>query len=280
MTNLNRRTLLGTAAAAALAAPSPRAWAASNSIDFSDPQHKLDAYVRMRNRGDGQKSYTRYSGTFFIKLEGEVAVPILGIEGMSWGRCERQADGTYLYAMQEAGYHTDLATRAVVDEWVNPVTGQTVQPKHYRSGQTSTFTPTSVLPNITRRPEGLEYNGVITPATVIDDTVWCSEDLFVKFPNPRERYEDEREWSGPYRISNSLATHMVKLADLEDRDRAFVPSSMSYTTLNSWRGWMKMGQTPGMISWRLKGKKFESPDLLDDWISQRIDSDHPDLLAG
>lgn len=280
MTSVTRRTLLGTTGTAALLAGAPRVGAASHSIDFSDPQQKLDAYVRMRNRGDGRKSYTRYSGTFFMKLDGEVAVPILGIEGMSWGRCERQADGTYLYSMQEAGYHTDLVNREIVDEWVNPVNGLTVVPKHYRSGQTSTFTPTSVLPNIARRPEGLEYKGVITPATVIDDTVWCSEDLFVKFPNPRERYEDEREWSGPYRISNSLATHMVKLADLEDRDRAFVPSSMSYTTLNSWRGWMKMGQTQGMISWRLKGKKFESADMVDDWISQRIHKDHPDLLAG
>lgn len=279
MAHLNRRSFLASTSALAFTASPSNARAASSAIDFSDPQQKLDAYVRMRNRGDGRKSYTRYSGTFFMKLESEVAIPILGVEGMSWGRCERQTDGSYLYSMQEAGYHTDLASREIVDAWTNPVNGLTVHPKHYRSGQSSTFTPTSVLPKLERRPEGLEYNGVITPATVIDDTVWCSEDLFVKFPNPKERYEDEREWSGPYRISNSLATHMASRADLENRERAFVPSTMSYTTLNSWRGWMKMGQTPGMISWRLKGKKFESPEMVDDSISRRINTDYPELLA-
>lgn len=279
MASVNRRTALAGVGAAALMSSSRGTHAASSPIDFSDPQQKLDAYVRMRNRWDGKKSYTRYSGTFFMKVEGEVAIPILGVEGMSWGRCQRQPDGTYLYSMQEAGYHTDLVTREVVDEWVNPVNGLTVTPRHYRSGQSSTFTPISVVPIMEHRPDGLEYNGVITPATVIDDTVWCSEDLYVKFPNPKERHEDLREWNGPYRISTSLATHMAKVADLENRDVAFVPSSMSYTTINSWRGWMKMGQTPGVISWRLKGKKFESPDMVEDWISHRIRADHPELLV-
>ena len=279
MAGLNRRCVLGAAAGAVTATVALPSFGATKTIDFSDPQQKLDAYVRMRNRGDGQKSYTRYSGTFFAKIEGDVAVPLVGIEGMSWGCCERQADGTYLYSMQEAGYHTDLATGEIIDEIVNPLNGLTVAPKHYRSGQSSTFTPNAVNPIMERRPDGLLYRGVISPATVIDDTVWCSEDLFVKMPNPKERYEDDREWCGPHRISTSLATHMVKLADLEETDRAFVPSTMSYTTINSWRGWMLMGQTPGIISWRLKGRKFESSDQIPvDHLINRVAADHPDLL--
>lgn len=277
---LTRRALLA-GAGATTALGLTRAAASGSSIDFSDPQQKLDAYVRMRNRGDGQKSYTRYSGTFFGKIEGEVAVLLMGIEGMSWGKCELQPDGSYLYSMQEAGYHTDLETRTVIDEYDNPLNGLTVQPRHYRSGQSSTFRPDSVIPIIERRPPGLEYRGVISPATVIGNSVWCSEDLFVKFPNPKERYEDEREWSGPYRISNSLATHSVALSDLEDLDQPYVQSTMAYTTMNSWRGWMLMGQTPGLISWRLKGRKFESPDHMgEDWLLDRVANDHPELLEG
>ncbi|MEQ8736654.1 MAG: DUF1838 family protein [Rhodospirillaceae bacterium] len=275
-----RQALSGTAGALVATSTVAPTLATSSKINFSDPQQKLDAYVRMRNRDDGKKSYTRYSGTFFAKIEGEVASPIMGIEGMSWGRCERQPDGSYLYSMQEAGYHTSLDARDVIDEWVNPMNGLTVVPAHYRSGQSSVFTPTTVNPILSQRPDGLEYKGVITPATVIGDTVWCSEDLFVKIPNPRERYEDEREWSGPFRTSTSLATHMALLSDLENSESGFVPSTMSYTTINSWRGWMKMGQTPGVISWRLKGRKFESPDHMDsdDWLLRRIESDHPELL--
>jgi len=274
---MSRRSFFASSTAAASVAAT-RAHAAT-SIDFGDPQQNLDAYVRMRNRGDGQRSFTRYSGTFFVKPEGETAIPAMGIEGMSWGKCEKQPDGTYLYNMQEAGYHTAYGTTEIIDAWDNPVTGITVQPRHYRSGQTSIFTPTSVLPQMSRRPEGLEYNGVITPATVVGDTAWGSEELYVKFPNPRDRYEDEREWSGPYRIANSLASHAALIADLEDDSKAFVPSTLSYTTLNSWRPWMKMGQTPGIISWRLHGRKFERAEDINDWLLDRVAQDHPDLLA-
>ena len=158
---------------------------------------------------DGRWTFTRYAGTFFAKVEGEVAVPLVGVEGFSRGRMQKLPDGTYLYNLEEAGYHTDLETGDVLDDWLNPLNNLTVKPRHYRSGQTSIFTPTSVLPQIDPWPNGLEYDGVVSPITVIGDSAWCSEDLFVKFPNPRERFDDEREWSGPYRIATSLATHSV-----------------------------------------------------------------------
>lgn len=274
---LTRRHAL--AGAASLTAVGSARQSRASSIDFSDPQQKLDAYVRMRNRGDGRWSFTRYSGTFFAKVEGEVTVPLMGIEGFSRGRMQKQPDGTYLYNLEEAGYHTDLNTGEVLDEWTNPLNTLTVRPKHYRSGQTSIFTPTSVLPQIDPWPAGLEYNGVVSPVTVIGDSAWCSEDLFVKFPNPRERFDDERQWSGPYRISTSLATHSVSLSDLENREQPYVQSTMAYTTINSWRPWMLMGQTPGVISWRLKGRKFESPEHMNyDWLMRRVSADHPALV--
>ena len=253
----------------------------ASTIDFSDPQQKLDAYVRMRNRADGRWTFTRYAGTFFAKVEGEVTVPLMGIEGFSRGRMQKQPDGTYLYNLEEAGYHTDLETGDVLDDWVNPLNDLTVKPRHYRSGQTSIFTPSSVLPQIDPWPNGLEYDGVVSPITVIGDSAWCSEDLFVKFPNPRERFDDEREWSVPYRIATSLATHCVSLTDLEDPDRPYVQSTLAYTTINSWRPWMLMGQTPGVISWRLKGRKFESPDDIgDDWLMRQVSAEHPELVEG
>ena len=133
-----RQTLAGFASMATLGS---NGTARASTINFSDPQQKLDAYVRMRNRSDGRWSFTRYAGTFFAKVEGEVTVPLMGIEGFSRGRMQKQPDGTYLYNLEEAGYHTDLETGDVLDDWVNPLNNLTVKPRHYRSGQTSIFTP-------------------------------------------------------------------------------------------------------------------------------------------
>ena len=82
MSDLNRRQVLAASTGVVVAGMASGGAVASTKIDFSDPQQKLDAYVRMRNRGDGKKSYTRYSGTFFGKIEGDVTVPLVGKVGL------------------------------------------------------------------------------------------------------------------------------------------------------------------------------------------------------
>jgi hypothetical protein len=110
--------------------------------------------------------------------------------------------------------------------------------------------------------------------------VWMSEDLLVRSPNPRERYENPLEYCGPYRISTSLATLQSPLAAVLDPDTEFTPCSLSYITINSWRSWMLMGQAPGTITWRLSGRKLQSPDELGEPLLSWLKDEHPDLLAG
>ncbi len=274
---INRRVALAGLAGATVAAS--HAAPAAEAVDLNDPQAKLDAFVRMRCQPGGAKGFMWYEGTFFGKRHGEAAVALLGISGFSWNRAVRQADGNYLYELQEAGYHTDLATGARVDRWKNPLNGLTVEPRHYRSGQKTRFTPERVIP-AQPMPEGIAYDGRISAARVLHDMVWISEDLLVRSPNPRERYDDPLEYCGPYRISTSLATLQSPLAAVRDPDRTFTPCSLSYVTVNSWRSWMLMGEAPGTITWRLMGRKLRSPDQLGKPLRSWLSEEHPDLLAG
>ena len=271
-----RAVIAGLAGATAAAATKP----ARNleAAQLQDPQTKLDAFVRMRCRPGGRRSFMWYEGTFFGKIHGEAAVALLGIKGFSWNAAVRQADGSYQYELQEAGYHTDLATGERLDRWTNPLNGLTVEPEHYRSGQKTRFTPERVIP-AGKLPEDTQYEGTITPARVLGDTVWISEDLLVRMPNPRSRYEDPREYCGPYRTLTSLATLQARLEDVLDSDQAFTPCSLSYTTLNSWRSWMLMGETPGTITWRLMGRKLRSVDEVGEPLLTWLRNDHADLLA-
>lgn len=273
---INRRTAMAGIAGATLTASRATTPAA---LDLSDPQAKLDAFVRMRCQPAGARGYMWYAGTFFGKLHGEAAVPLLGISGFSWNRALRQPDGSYLYELQEAGYHTDLATGARLDRWQNPLNGLTVEPRHYRSGQKTRFTPERVMP-ARPLPDGIDFNGTISPARVLHDSVWISEDLLVRSPNPRERYANPLEYCGPYRTSTSLATLQSPLAAVLDPDLDFTPCSLSYVTVNSWRSWMLMGQAPGTITWRLMGRKLRSPDQLGEPLRTWLSDEHPDLLAG
>jgi hypothetical protein len=220
-----------------------------------------------------------YEGTFFAKPEGDVAIPLIGIAGFSWNRAVRQEDGSYLYELQEAGYHVDLDSGDRIDRFRNPLNGLEVEPKHYRSGQKTRFTPDRVMPLQPLPPE-MHYDGRISAARVLGDMVSMSEDLLVRSPNPRQRYADPLEYCGPYRISTSLATLQSPLADVLNADTQFTPCSLSYVTVNSWRPWMRMGQASGTITWRLVGRKLRSPDEVGAPLLGWLKDEHPDLLAG
>jgi len=108
--------------------------------------------------------------------------------------------------------------------------------------------------------------------------VFMTEDLLVRLPNPKERYEDPREYCGPFRTATSLATFASPLTDVLDTEQSFTPCNLSYTTVNSWRPWMLMGDTPGTITWRLMGRKLRSPTEIGEPLLSWLKQDHPDLL--
>ena len=276
MTRITRRAALASLAVAA-ATRTDRA-AALSRADLSDPQTRLDAFVRMRCRPAGQKGFMWYEGTFFGKPHGAAAVPLMGVVGFSWNTATQQPDGSYLYELQEAGYHTDLSTGERLDRWINPFNGLAVEPRHYRSGQKTRFTVAGQVIPSTALPEGIHYQGTISPTRVLGDTVFMTEDLLVRMPNPKERYADPREYCGPFRTATSLATFAARLDDVLDAEQAFTPCTLSYTTVNSWRPWMLMGETPGTITWRLMGRKTETPAAVGQPLLSWLREDHPDLL--
>jgi hypothetical protein len=276
MTDLTRRAALTGLAAAALARPGTAA--TLKPADLVDPQARLDAFVRMRCRPNGQKGFMWYQGTFFGKPHGEAAVPLMGVVGFSWNTAVRQADGSYLYELQEAGYHTDLATGDRLDRFFNPLNKLTVEPRHYRSGQRTRFTTAGQVLPLANLPDGVQYDGSISPARVLGDQVFMTEDLLVRMPNPKARYEDPREYCGPFRTATSLATFAASLGDVLDTAQSFTPCTLSYTTVNSWRPWMLMGETPGTITWRLMGRKLRSPTEVGEPLLGWLEQDHPDLL--
>jgi hypothetical protein len=67
------------------------------------------------------------------------------------------------------------------------------------------------------------------------------------------------------------------MADIES-SRDFVPASMQYTTLNSFRPWMNMGSAAGDIMMRLNGLKLARWDQLPTALRTRIEADHGDAL--
>jgi hypothetical protein len=98
-----------------------------------------------------------------------------------------------------------------------------------------------------------------------------SEELFVSAPS-----QDPREPA--LKVQTSLATFHSRRSELEDERREFVPCELNYSTLATWRGWMEMGDRPGVISWRLVGSKLRSVAELPQALTGLLRERQPDLL--
>jgi hypothetical protein len=248
-------------------------------VDVTNPQDKLDAYVRLRGRTDGKPAYMWYRATIFAKVEGEPGVPIFNVEGCAWSRATRLEDGRWKLDNVEAGYYLDRATGQPLDTWVNPINGLTCRIQHYRSFQHVIATADNVERAEANNVPGLSFVGTVPQATVLGDQIWMSEDLQVKAPNkPKESFADPLEYTGPFITSTSLATWCGRLSDLANPKLGFVPATLSYQTINSWRPWLRMGTTPGVFTWRMQGVKLPRREDIGAEFRARVVKDYPDFF--
>lgn len=264
---MSRRILLaGAAGLASITATGVAKTARHKPARLSD----LEVLTRIRCRPPGHRTFWWYSGQMLGRRSGEAIRPLVTVVGASQSEITINADGSIAYDMVEAGYYGDIATGSIADKpIVNALTGEMMQPEHYLSPQKIRFLPDlTVQPVIASLPPGLDYRGQITRPDVKGDVVWMAEELFVSLAPTT---------TGNARISNSLANFQARAADIFS-DKAFVPATMQYTTINSLRSWMNMGDTQGDIVMRLNAIKLAHWSGVEPALRARIQRDHPGVF--
>jgi Protein of unknown function (DUF1838) len=264
-----RRHLLG----AGLILPALSSRLLARAAPATDP---LELFLRLRCSPEGQNSFWSYSGHMLGRVDREPMRPILSVIGASRSRIQRQPDGSVVYNLIEAGYYGDPETGGIADAAiVNRLTGAPMTPQHYLSPQSIRFTrDLRVLPETRPLPPGMRYEGRITPPDIKAGRLWMAEELFIHVPpRPATATQPGRGAN----ILNSLANFEAAMTDIES-SRDFVPASMQYTTLNSFRPWMNMGAATGDIMMRLNGIKLARWNQLPAMLRARIEADHGDAL--
>ena len=70
-----------------------------------------------------------------------------------------------------------------------------------------------------------------------------------------------------------------RLTELNDPTLGFVPCRLAYQTLGSFSDWMEMGDSPGVISWRISGEKIASRNALPAATAEWLAREHAELFA-
>jgi len=254
------------AAATGHASTSSRAWSESMLHDF----------MRMRGAPDGSRVIWVYSGVLVVKPEGRLAQALTRIEGVSYTSASLQDDGSWAFQLEEIGYFCDIETGAVLEQLFNPFTGEQVQPRHYRSPQQLRFSDRQVAPTM-QLPPGIDFRGEVTRLAAVGDMLAMTEDLYVRVPAAEAT---SARAATPERISTSLATFTSRASDLQLPASHWIDCTFSYTTLNSFVGWLGMGSMPGVQNMRLIGAKCRADDhdVVPAGLRARIEAEHPGFL--
>lgn len=224
----------------------------------------LDMFRRLRCSDFGRKTFWQYSGTLFGDRYGEPMRPLFSMQGASQTMASQEANGDIRYDLKEAGYYGDLATGEIINgEVANVFTDEWIRPEHYLSSQELFFTRNLEVIPTRPLPRGISFDGRIARPDIKGDRIWMAEYLFVSVEVP----------DAAPRISNSMANFEASVSDVE-RPSGFVPATMQYTTFNSYRRWMNMGETQGHVMMRLNALKLDSWSKIPTTLRQRIEHDH------
>lgn len=272
---VQRRALLrsglgmGAALAVGTSANAVRAAGKTGDLDLETPAGVLDAYVKLLGTLEEEHVYIAFSGTLWGIVPEKVPTAICGFSGLARHQWTPQKDGYHRKSF-DVGYFSDLESGEPVDELVNPLTGETVQPFHYKyGGGRQLYTKQGSL---TISEEG--EPGTLKPYDLnwetAGDQIWLTEGGGGEFPSPLPPDEWPRESSGDaYRFvgETTLATSIEQLSNPRVRQADY---TLFWTSILSWEPWLLMNGAPGFAMWRGVGTKLDryqdAPGTLLDYV--------------
>lgn len=264
MRTTRRQTLGGMTAA--LAASTLATSASSKSmgrrapLDLTTPAGNVTAYLKLRAAIDTRDVFMWFTGRLDLIVPGEPVRPIIEVESLILRRTELLGPKMWNVTDWEAALYRPLGENRYLEPGEsirNPHTGRDVTPRHYTEGPVR-FRFSEQEPRIVGSRDILPKTGkpFSYPWRVVNDDLWMTKSSYIRAPNWLSPEEFPEESSGKEIIVASHSSLRGSLAEIEDPQVTTVRSDFAYTATSGWLPWMKMGSTPGMVSWAESGKKL------------------------
>lgn len=278
---IDRRAMLavlgGSAVAGALPA-APLLPSAGLQLDLDKPEDNLTAWMKMRASLESQDVYFWFTGGLDLAVPGEAIQPIINVETTILRRTQRLAEHSWHVTDWEASIYRDAQSDEIVDQVVNPVTGKTVQPLHYREGPVTFEYSAERQPRLIGLPTPFEEKAEPFHQRWrrAGDDLWMVKELYIwGMPQWLDIKQFPKETpETPINVS-SITTMKSSLRDVLDPALASVPTEYFYQATSDWLPWMKMGQRPGFVVWHEAGKKIFSLDDVPARARAAIEQIHP-----
>ena len=254
---------LGSGAASAASPPVAAAAAASRQpggLDLTNPVDNLYAFGKIWSTYADKPALSAFHGLMYLRIGDRRMLPIFGYVGTGVLHAKFDAKtGTLIRKSRETGYFTDLRTGDILEEWTNPVTGETVPVYHFYNDLAAFRMQAPDMPVYALGKAGdaptLMNEGSVFPRTdgtvplllpfqqVGADHMMLTWDYTHEYTNPVTPEGWPSYSTGPRISPSEHFTLNFSRRDLEDRNLPSVRHTSGFSRLSQPWPFMKMGGT-------------------------------------
>ena len=261
---LRRRSVLKALAGASVATAAPSVFSMSGTpaanapasssqpFDYNNPYDNIYAFGKMW-AGYDEPQYGAYHGVMYARVPGKRNKALFGYTGTGLMQARVEASGNVSIRGKETGFFNDLATGEILEEWLNPYTGELVKPFNFIN--TLGITLTTEIPKFA-------FGGASDEPTVMNEGMNQSSDGKVPFILPFESYDDDLllGWDYAHGYENPVTkdkwpkahtgnhispsehfTIRASKQEMEDRSIASCRFTAGFMRMSEWWPWMHMG---------------------------------------
>lgn len=183
-----------------------------------------------------------------------------------------EVDGEFSVQHYEVGYYSKFDTTEPLDEWENPLTGETVNLPHFVLGPVPRF----YSPDMGDSPASFAPNPM--NITMIGDRIYIPTLSKFQFPNSLTPEDWGPYSSGVMSFWDSMLVYSANVEDVFDDSKTHVPAEMHMQNLVSWAPFLKLGQSPGRTMVRAYGQHISGYDALPKDIRANLEKYTPEIF--
>ena len=222
-------------------------------LDLSTGRGNQLAYARIQGDLDfGKQKYFWFKGYLMAVEPNKKVVDLMGTSGFGAIRLAQGPDGAIRRMCREIIVYTDLRSGEVLDDWKNPLSGETVKAVHVDND------PFNYLIE-DHFPQPPSFGGLnkeappkipfILPWYQHGDLAEMEIHIHLAYPNALQPDKWPRESSGPIVQVSEFFAHHIKVADLQNPKLTTIDYTGTWNRITPWLPWMLMGQRPGFCQY-------------------------------
>ena len=239
---------------------------------LSDPVKRSEMIVKVMGSTERKDTYA------FLKFHvygylGENLIPFYSMNNVivqKWTPLEEP--GTYSLQHYEVAYYSEFDTTTPIEEWTNPVTGETIELPPFVLGPIAReYTPDGIIaPGLAPNPLNISVigNRVFIPTQSTDV-------IFNPMSSP-----DWGEYTGPPEVYwDSMLTYSADVDDVLNPDLSSAKAEIHMQNLVSFNPYLKMGMRDGRTMVRAFGMHIDSLDDIPPEVRAGLEKYTPEIFA-